>query len=212
MLAQRPFGLVLFARGSVLRDGDDTSRDRLLSEMLAEVGLASASLDLTTSEEGRIDEHHLAWTDVHLLAGRLVITIDWLGQWAATRGLPIGCVATGGGASVALVAACERSSALRAVVSWNGRLDLIAAVLASVTTPTLLLVGEEQTDCLAINRRAVAQLAAPDKELRIVPRSSNLSDGATELGEVARLARDWFTRYLGPANRRPTVASSDARR
>ena len=39
------------------------------------------------------------------------------------------------------------------------------------------------------------------KRLEIVPQATHLFEEAGALEQVARLARDWFGRYLGAANR-----------
>ena len=43
---------------------------------------------------------------------------------------------------------------------------------------------------------SLAQLGAPVKKLVIVPGASHLFEEPGTLEEVARLAADWFTRYL----------------
>jgi len=48
---------------------------------------------------------------------------------------------------------------------------------------------------LDLNRRAYEQLETR-KELVVIPRATHLFEEPGALEEVARLARDWFTRYL----------------
>jgi putative phosphoribosyl transferase len=64
-----------------------------------------------------------------------------------------------------------------------------------VTTPTLLIVGGADTQVLALNRQARAALAGVS-ELAIVPGAGHLFEEPGTLAEAARLARDWFGRYL----------------
>jgi pimeloyl-ACP methyl ester carboxylesterase len=64
-----------------------------------------------------------------------------------------------------------------------------------VRAPTLLIVGGADREVLALNQAALAQLTCP-KDLRVVPRATHLFEEAGALEEVARLAGEWFTRYL----------------
>ena len=48
-----------------------------------------------------------------------------------------------------------------------------------------------------LNEQALARLGAAVKKLVIVPGASHLFEEPGKLEEVARLAADWFTRYLG---------------
>jgi pimeloyl-ACP methyl ester carboxylesterase len=84
-----------------------------------------------------------------------------------------------------------------AVVSRGGRPDLAGPALGKVRAPTLLIVGGADTPVIALNQQAEAQLrAVRDKRLVIVPGATHLFEEPGALGEVARLAADWFTRHL----------------
>jgi len=200
-LPEQPRGLVLLAQGSgASRLG---WRDGFILEVLAEARLGTVVLDLITHEEGEVDENtHLLWSDVHRLAGRLVIATDWLAQRGETRHLSFGYLGAGAGASVALVAASARSSVVQAVVSRGGRPDLVPPSLACVTTPTLFVVAGEDTTGLSASRRAMDSLAAIDKRLRIVQRATRPFESQGALEEIARLTREWFVRFLDPAGHR----------
>jgi pimeloyl-ACP methyl ester carboxylesterase len=65
-----------------------------------------------------------------------------------------------------------------------------------VRAPTLLIVGGDDKPVIRMNEDALAQLGAPTKQLVIVPGASHLFEEPGKLEEVARLAADWFTRYL----------------
>jgi pimeloyl-ACP methyl ester carboxylesterase len=81
-----------------------------------------------------------------------------------------------------------------AVVSRGGRPDL-AAGLATVHAPTLLVVGGDDEMVLQLNRRALAAMTCPT-ELCVVTGASHLFEEPGALEVVARLARDWFVRHL----------------
>jgi putative phosphoribosyl transferase len=49
---------------------------------------------------------------------------------------------------------------------------------------------------VTLNEDALSHIAAPKKELHIVPGATQLFEEPGALAEVARLARDWFVAYL----------------
>lgn len=186
-------GMVLFAHGS--GSGRFSPRNRRVAATLNEAGLGTLLVDLLTPEEDELDrrtgEHRF---DIELLAGRVTATVDWLGQGQEAP-LPIGLFGASTGAAAALVAAAEREDAVAAVVSRGGRPDLAGSALARVRAPTLLIVGGADTQVLELNRRAL-ELLHSEKELVIVPGATHLFEEPGALDEVARLAAEWFSRYL----------------
>src|SRR6185436_13736139 len=100
---------------------------------------------------------------------------------------------TGGGA--ALVAATRRPDPVRAVVSRGGRPDLAGDALPAVSAPTLLLVGQLDSQVIALNRQAYERLRC-EKELRIVPGASHLFEEPGALEQVAQLAAHWFAKHF----------------
>jgi len=106
---------------------------------------------------------------------------------------------TGGGA--ALVAAAERPEAISAVVSRGGRPDLAGPALPRVTAPTLLIVGGLDAPVIALNKQAMQEMRA-HTELAVVAGATHLFEEPGALDEVARLARDWFLKYLTLAQHR----------
>jgi hypothetical protein len=60
-----------------------------------------------------------------------------------------------------------------------------------------LIVGGHDEDVLERNRRALARLRCP-KQLVIVPGATHLFPEPGALEDVARLAAEWFLRYLSP--------------
>ena len=65
-----------------------------------------------------------------------------------------------------------------------------------VRAPTLLIVGGRDETVIALNRQALAQLGAKEKQLVIIPGATHLFEEPGALEEVARLAADWFTLHL----------------
>ena len=106
------------------------------------------------------------------------------------------------GYSSALVAAAAREPEVGAVVSRGGRPDLAGPALGRVRAPTLLIVGGEDTQVIELNQLAFTQLRC-EKDLVIIPGATHLFEEPGALEQVARLARDWFQRFLTPASTRP---------
>jgi putative phosphoribosyl transferase len=134
--------------------------------------------------------------DIGLLAERLAGATDWLMENPDTSNLRIGYFGASTGAGAALVAAAERPEAVGAIVSRGGRPDLAGDALYRVKAPTLLIVGGNDVPVIGMNEEALRQLRA-EKELKIVPGATHLFEERGALEEVARLAADWFARYLG---------------
>jgi len=190
-------GVVLFAHGS--GSSRHSPRNRFVAQVLRDAGLATLLIDLLTADEEAEDAEtgHLRF-DIGLLAARLVGATDWLVQHPETAPLHIGYFGASTGAGAALVAAAERPEQIGGVVSRGGRPDLAGPALRRVQVPTLLIVGGNDVPVIGLNRKALDQLGAEEKQLVIVPRATHLFEEPGTLEEVARLAADWFTRHLSP--------------
>jgi len=190
-------GVVLFAHGS--GSSRKSPRNRYVAGVLNEAGLATLLFDLLTEAEERAERftrHHRF--DLDLLAGRLIVATDWVRALPETQlqGLKVGYFGASTGGGAALVAAAERPEAVEAVVSRGGRPDLAGPqALAQVRARTLLIVGGEDREGITLNRRAIAQMPA-GASLEIVPGATHLFEEPGALEEVARLAREWFSRFL----------------
>ncbi len=186
--------IVLFAHGS--GSSRHSSRNRHVARLLNEARLATLLIDLLTAREDAIDLQTARFRfDIDLLSERLVGATDWLNQSVDTSHLRIGYFGASTGAAAALVAAALRADAIGAVVSRGGRPDLAGAALMRVRAPTLLIVGGDDGDVIALNREALGQLRC-EKQFIIVPGATHLFEEPGALDEVARLARDWFLRHL----------------
>jgi putative phosphoribosyl transferase len=201
-LPEKARGVVLFAHGS--GSSRHSPRNRHVARMLNEANLATFLIDLLTSEEEMIDLRtaHLRF-DIGLLAERLAAATDWLTQYPDTRHLWVGYFGASTGAAAALVSAAGRPQVVGAVVSRGGRPDLAGPTLAAVQAPTLLIVGGNDYAVIELNQAALAQLRC-EKRLVIVPGATHLFEEPGALGEVARLAREWFEHHLAPAEARVT--------
>lgn len=183
-------GLVVFAHGS--GSSRHSPRNAAVAATLHESWIGTLLFDLLTESEAASRANVF---DVVLLAERLLAAIRFLAQFEQTRFLPIGLFGASTGAAAALIAAaCEPS--VRAVVSRGGRPDLAGRRLRLVRAPTLLIVGGEDTDVLALNRQALAELDCGEKRLDVIPGATHLFEEQGALDDVARLAAEWFASHL----------------
>jgi putative phosphoribosyl transferase len=187
-------GVVLFAHGS--GSSRHSPRNLHVAEALHAGGLGTLLIDLLTQTEEAIDlrTRELRF-DIDLLADRLVGATWWLAGEETTRALPVGLFGASTGAAAALVAAAGGADHVAAVVSRGGRPDLAGSSLPNVRTPTLLIVGGSDGVVIDLTQRAMALMTAPVR-LEIVPGATHLFEEPGALDQVARLARDWFVRYL----------------
>ena len=187
-------GLVLFAHGT--GSSRRSPRNQAVAETLRNNGLGTLLFDLLTPNEEAEDAHtgHLRF-DIGLLSRRLAIVTTEIVDLAQYRRLPIGYFGASTGGAAALRAAAALGSTVRAVVSRGGRPDLAGEVLPHVTAPTLLIVGERDEDVLRLNELAYNRLRC-EKSLAIVPHATHLFAEPGALEEVARLAAEWFRKYL----------------
>ena len=187
-------GIVLFAHGS--GSSRLSPRNQAVARELQQGGLATLLFDLLAAEEEAIDARtgHLRF-DIDLLADRLVHATEWVSRQAELSDLTIGYFGASTGAGAALVAAARLPGLVSVVVSRGGRPDLAGMALPKVKAPTLLIVGGRDLPVIEMNREALAVLTV-EKKLEIVPGATHLFEEPGTLEEVARLAREWFIRFL----------------
>jgi pimeloyl-ACP methyl ester carboxylesterase len=188
-------GIVVFVHGS--GSSRHSPRNRYVAEELQKRGLGTLLFDLLTAEEERIDMITREFRfNIDLLAKRLSDVTAWLLKTEEIKELNIGYFGASTGAAAALIAAGEYPDQVKAVVSRGGRPDLAENTLMYVKSPTLFIVGERDTQVIKLNQWAFEKLSAKDKELKIVPGATHLFEEPGTLEEAARLAGEWFTKYL----------------
>ncbi len=181
--------IVIFAHGS--GSSRHSPRNRHVARVLNQAGLGTLLFDLLTPEEEATRANVF---DIELLGRRLVDVTRWLQQQPEGRGSVIGYFGASTGSAAALWAAAEPDAAVAAVVSRGGRPDLTGTRLRAVRAPTLLIVGSRDTEVLALNRRAQAEMTC-ETQLSVVPGATHLFEEPGTLDAAAGLARDWFVRY-----------------
>lgn len=184
-------GLVLFAHGS--GSSRHSPRNNYVARVLRDAGVGTLLMDLLTPDE---DRDYSRRFDIGLLTRRLLDAANWAAGQDVTKHLPLGFFGASTGAAAALEAAAKLGTATRAVVSRGGRPDLASEqALASVTAPTLLLVGGYDDGVIDLNQLAYDQLRC-EKEMVIVPGATHLFEEPGTLEAVASRAAGWFAEHL----------------
>ena len=193
-IPKHPSGVVLFAHGS--GSSRYSPRNQFVARVLHDAGIATLLVDLLTVREEEYDQYtgRLRF-NIDLLGERVALVTDWLTQYSATTDLNIGYFGASTGAAAALVAAVQHPRAVKAIVSRGGRPDLAKPYLDRVSSPTLLIVGEKDTQVIALNRMAYSLLRCP-KQIEIVAGATHLFEEPGTLEQVAQLASRWFMKYL----------------
>jgi putative phosphoribosyl transferase len=186
-------GVVLFAHGS--GSSRFSARNNFVARVLNSPGLGTLLFDLLTKEEAIDLRMARLCFDISLLSQRLLAATDWLLAQNEMRGVVLGYFGSSAGGAAALVAAVRRPEAVRAIVCRGSRTDMAAGMLAEVTAPTLLVVGESDTQVLAWNRASFAELRA-EKRLQVVSGATHLFEEPGKLEQVARLATAWLVEHL----------------
>jgi putative phosphoribosyl transferase len=194
-------GVVVFAHGS--GSSRLSPRNKFVAHTLEEHGFVTLLLDLLTEDEQYVISKRF---DISLLTTRLVEVIHWVREHSLLQSLAVGIFGASTGAAAALRAAAIAHANVSAVVSRGGRTDLTGPLVSQVRAPTLLIVGSEDRDVLALNQETLARLSC-EKRLAIIPGATHLFEEQGALDDVAHLAAHWFRNHLLPRveGERPTA-------
>lgn len=183
-------GLVIFAHGS--GSSRLSPRNAYAAEVLRAQGFATLLFDLLTAEEACERENVF---DIALLANRVGEAIAWTRSRPSVAPLSIGLFGASTGAAAALAAAATWPAEVSAVVARGGRPDLAGQFLAAVQAPTLLIVGSEDTEVLALNEAAQRHMRC-ETRLAVIPGASHLFEEAGTLDLALAEAGAWFVQRL----------------
>ncbi len=183
-------GLVIFSHGS--GSSRFSPRNNFVARYLHSFHLATFLFDLLTREE---DQDYQQRFNIPLLSERLERATVSLRKHDQVKRLPIGYFGASTGAASALIAASKLSDQIATVVSRGGRPDMAMDYLPHVKCPTLLIVGELDTEVIILNQKAFSKLTGV-KKLEIVKGATHLFEEPGTLEEVARLSAEWFEKQL----------------
>lgn len=167
--------------------------DRFATALL---GAGFAVLEAQLRRPGQQPGRAIGVPDIAPLADRLVRLTRWTRGSDHVGDLPVGYLASGATAAVALCAASELDGEVAALVSSEGRPDLVRSRVASVTAATLLIVGGADPVALDRNEGVEPLLRCPSA-LEIVSGATHRFVEPWAMGQVVDLSVDWFRRFLG---------------
>jgi len=182
--------MVVFAHGS--GSSRLSPRNRFVARVLQKAGMGTLLFDLLTAQEDEVYENRF---DIPLLTRRLKAATQWIKGQSETAKLKLGYFGASTGTAVALVAAADFGRQIKAIVSRGGRPDLAGNALEKVIAPVLLIVGGEDRIVIELNKAAFDMIKA-EKQLKIIPGATHLFEEPGKLDEAARLAAEWFKKYL----------------
>ncbi len=182
--------IVLFSHGS--GSSRHSPRNNFVAKVLQDAGIATLLFDLLTEEEDEVYETRF---DIQLLTKRLKDVTEWIKEQKEIKKMKIGYFGASTGAASALETASLLGNKISAVVSRGGRPDLAMDYLPSVKSPTLLIVGGHDGPVIEMNEAAFAKIDC-EKQLEIIPGATHLFEEEGALEEAARLAMEWFRKYL----------------
>ncbi len=198
-------GLVLLVDAS--GSGRRSARNQSAVRVLRSYRLGTLLLDLLTRAEA-LDRDNV--TDIDLLGGRVIKTLDWLEAQPELAALPTGLLGTGTGAAAALQAAAQKPARISAIVTRDGRPDLADRHLAKVRAPTLMIVGSEDNEVFSLNHVAMRVLPC-HKKLEVVAGATHLFEEPGALDIAASLAGHWFEGHFLASNHAVDQAFSHTR-
>ena len=187
-------GLVIFVHGS--GSSRKSPRNQFVAQKLQEKNLATLLFDLLTEKEEEFDRTtgELRF-NIPFLSQRLLSVTSWIEKEEETKDLCIGYFGASTGAAAALSAAAEKKEKIFAVVSRGGRPDLAKEKLTKIISPTLLIVGGEDTSVIELNKLAQKQMSC-ETLLKIIPNATHLFEEKGTLEEVCYIAGKWFKEKL----------------
>jgi putative phosphoribosyl transferase len=183
-------GMVVFSHGS--GSSRHSPRNAMVASRLNAAGFATLLFDLLTPPEADTRERVF---DIELLAKRLTGAVQWSKQQRHVKHLPIGLFGASTGAAAAIATAAAQPHDVRAVVSRGGRPDLAGESLVQLHTPTLFIVGGNDTDVLHLNREAIATIGGP-YSLHVVHGATHLFEEPGALDRVVEEAIAYFAEHL----------------
>ena len=153
-IPQEAVAAAVFASAPALAD---EVRDAEIVAGLFDRRIATVYVPLLTEDEVQFDSRttHFRY-DADFLSQRFIDVAQWTSRSRGLTSLPLGYIASSGGAAGALVAAALRPDLVSAVVSIDGRTDLASDQLRVLKTPTLLIVHDMPV--LRMNREALTKI------------------------------------------------------
>lgn len=184
---ERALGVVVFVHGP---GGSAVSpRSAAVACVLHRHGLSTLRLD--PERAGSTDPDDA----VDRTAARVGHALAWVLARHPRERPRLGLLGVGAGAAAALRAVASERGRVDAVVLRGGRVDRAADVLADVTAPTLMIVGERDEELLASTQRSLGCFGGLAR-VAVVPGAGHRLEQPGALELAARWSAEWFAGHL----------------
>lgn len=168
--------------------------DRIIANYLNEIGLGTLRVDILNDVEYKNRDN---LSDIGLLTERIIGITKWCVEDERTRNLNFGYFGVGLGSAVVFSAAAYWGTKIKAIVSWNGRPDLVLDELDLIEAPALLIVDKNEQKLVEQNRRAYLKIGN-------IKKIEMADDGPIKL---SKLSENWFIRFLSGERLKEGVAT-----
>lgn len=186
MFPENPQGIVICAFGA--GSSRESPRNIQMAEGIAGYGFAVLLFDLLDEVEA-LDRENVF--DIGKLAGRISEALAFAQEDAALRVLPIGIFCARTGTPAALLASLSRPGLVRAIASWQGRIDLAENMITKVDTPIKLLVNKHDERLLRLIKVAFDELTC-DAELELIENGGKIFLVDEFYQTTIDLVGEWF--------------------
>lgn len=199
LIPEKAESIILFSHGSF--GGRFSTYNRIIARYMNENNFGTLLFDLLTADEADSTSRF----DIELLADRLIAATEWLKEQESANGCRLAYFGASTGASSALKAASCLPE-ISAIVSRDGRMDLVADDVEKIESPTLLIVGSTDYKILELNNQAYTLMNC-EKSLEVIPGTTQLFQEPEKMNKVAVMAGGWFERCVQrlPANQNKTM-------
>ncbi len=190
-------GLVIFVHGS--GSSGYSPRNKYLSSVLNESGLATFLIDLLSPQESEVDNTTKEYRfNIELLTNRLLIVTDWMIHNDITKSFTFGYFGSSTGAAVAIKAAVKKSNRIVTIVTRSGRPDLVeSSYLRSLKSSILLIVGSHDLPVIEFTQNAFKVLNnVTEKKIILIPGATHLFEEPGKIEQISRIASSWFKQNL----------------
>ncbi|MBC7172153.1 MAG: hypothetical protein H5U40_07005, partial [Polyangiaceae bacterium] len=186
-----PRGLVILAFAS--GGGRHRREQRELASSLNHDRLATLLVDLLSPAEEGVEATSSRSPETSVLAKRIEGILDWAHERSDIGDLPLGILSEASTGAAALTTAARRPDEVKALVLRGGDLYEVEAELGKISSPTLVLVGDQAVEAAA--KEAGAKIRGELRVERLASRDP-IGEEPGMPDSVARASSDWLGRHL----------------
>jgi len=185
--------LVLFAQGS--GSGRFSPRNKYVADAMNNAGFSTLLIDLLTPGERTVIRDRDQQSKLDWLYARLNRVVDWISAHKETANLHLALLGSNTGAVAALKIAADRPNAIKAVVSWSGRPDIILDELPKINAKVLLIAGANDETYVNSNRKAAEHFRS-QCFMEIIPDAGHELKEPGKIDLLANICCTWLNKHM----------------